>query len=106
MLLLVSAWFVDLFIMTVRVVLYCRRRLLRGAATGDGAAGAGGGEKQKFALPLWAFPLMWLVVFVVLVSVSSVEGTKDPVTRRVEVGEMSRVVFHLRQRETEREREQ
>ena len=79
MLLLVSAWFVDMFIMTARVFLYLKRRFAGEPATGEEG-------RKKFSLPPLAFPLMWLFVFVVLVAVSSVQGTRDPVTRRVEVG--------------------
>eukprot|EP00752_Nemacystus_decipiens_P009654 g8625.t1 len=85
-LLLVSAWFVDIFIMTVRVLLYLRRRFSRGSADGaESEGGRGGVENKKFSLPLLAFPLMWLVVFVILVSVASVQGSRDPVTKTVEV---------------------
>lgn len=82
-LLLVSAWFVDIFIMTVRVLLYMRRRFSRGSA--DGTEGRGAQENKKFSLPLLAFPLMWLIVFVILVTVASVQGSRDPVTKTVEV---------------------
>ncbi|CAM9681921.1 unnamed protein product [Scytosiphon promiscuus] len=83
-LLLVSAWFVDMFVMTVRVILYLRRRVAgRGAA--DGTDADESGAERKVSLPVLAFPLMWLVVFVVLVTVASLEGSRDPVTRRVEV---------------------
>lgn len=78
MLFIVSAWFVDLFVMSVRVVLFCRRRLIRSPR-------GGGDEQKKFRLPLWAFPLMWLVTWVVLVSVSSVKGVEGPITKTVEV---------------------
>ena len=74
---LVSAWFVDIFIMTVRVLLYLRRRFSKGSADGE--------ENKKFSLPLLAFPLMWLLVFVILVTVASVQGSRDPVTKIVEV---------------------
>ncbi|CAM9422637.1 unnamed protein product, partial [Laminaria digitata] len=74
-LLLVSAWFVDIFLMTVRVLRFCRRRFLHGAR----------GEGEKSMLPLWAFPLLWLATFVILVSVASTQGTKDPVVRTIEV---------------------
>lgn len=84
-LLLVSAWFVDIFIMTVRVLLYLRRRFSRGSADGT-EEGRGAQENKKFSLPLLAFPLMWLVVFVILVTVASVQGSRDPVTKTVEVG--------------------
>lgn len=80
MLLIVAAWFVDIFIMTARVALYLRRRFSRGPDEETRAE-----EKQKFSLPLMAFPLMWLVVFVILVTVASVQGSRDPVTRTVEV---------------------
>ena len=74
-LLLVSAWFVDMFIMLARAVHFLRRRLLQGTRNGNG----------KLAFPLWVFPLLWLVTFVVFVSVASVHGERDPVIRRVEV---------------------
>ncbi|CAM9658090.1 unnamed protein product [Ascophyllum nodosum] len=74
-LLLVSAWFVDMFIMLVRAVHFLRRRLFQGTRNGNG----------KLAFPLWVFPLLWLVTFVVFVSVASVHGERDPVIRRVEV---------------------
>lgn len=74
-LLLVSAWFVDMSIMFVRVLMFCRRRVVQ----------RGRGVYEKLRLPLWAFPLMWAITFVVLVSVASVQGTKDPVTRTIEV---------------------
>lgn len=82
MLLIVSAWFVDIFIMTARVVLYLRRRFTRGPHWETRAQ-----ENEKFSLPLLAFHLMWLLVFVILVIVASVQGTRDPVTRTVEVRE-------------------
>eukprot|EP00904_Undaria_pinnatifida_P002839 jgi/Undpi1/12556/HiC_scaffold_6.g02225.m1 len=74
-LLLVSAWFVDMFIMFGRALRFIRRRFLHGARS----------EGEKFMLPLWAFPLMWFVTFSTLVSVASVQGAKDPVVRTVEV---------------------
>lgn len=75
MLLFVSAWFVDMFIMLIRVVHYCLRRLPQWTGEREG----------RFALPLWAFPLLWLVTFAVFVSVASVHGEREPVIRRVEV---------------------
>lgn len=72
---LVSAWFVDLLIMTFRALLACRRRSQYGRWRG----------KEKLHMPLWLFPFMWLVTFVTLVSVASVEGTKDPTVRTVQV---------------------
>lgn len=80
MLLIVSAWFVDIFIMTARVALYLRRRFTRGSDRETRAEGSG-----KLSLPFLAFPLMWLFVFVILVTVASVQGSRDPVIRRVEV---------------------
>lgn len=79
-LMLVSAWFVDMFVATLRTVafffkLYKRQRL-------DDRFDK---VHQRFALPLWAFPVMWAVTFVVLVSVSSAMGAGDPVVRTVEV---------------------
>lgn len=74
-LLLVSAWFVDMFIMFVRTLLFFRRHMVQG----------GRSENDKLTPPLWAFPLLWVITFVVLVSVASAQGTKDPVTRTVEV---------------------
>ena len=71
--------------MTVRVLLYLRRRFSRGSADGT-EEGRGAQENKKFSLPLLAFPLMWLVVFVILVTVASVQGSRDPVTKTVEVG--------------------
>ncbi|CAM9895721.1 unnamed protein product, partial [Ectocarpus fasciculatus] len=82
-LLIVSAWFVDIFIMTFRVLRYLWRRFTKNADHAAAAAAAAG--QEKFALPLLAFPLMWLVVFVILVTVASVQGSRDPVTRTVEV---------------------
>lgn len=61
--------------MFVRVLMICRRRVVQRDR----------GVNEKLRLPLWAFPLMWTLTFVVLVSVSSVQGTKDPVTRTIEV---------------------
>lgn len=84
-LLLVSAWFVDIFIMTVRVLLYLRRRFWKGSADGT-EEGRGVEGSKKLSLPLLAFPLMWLVVFVILVTVASVQGSRDPVTKTIEVG--------------------
>jgi len=81
-LLLVSAWFVDMFVMTARVCLYLKRCFTGGSGAG---AGADAERPKKFSLPLLAFPLMWLVVFVILVAVASVQGSKEPVTRTVEV---------------------
>lgn len=49
---------------------------------------------QRFALPLWAFPVMWAVTFVVLVSVSSAMGAGDPVVRTVEVWRLSSLVSY------------
>lgn len=66
--------------MTARVALYLRRRFSRGP---DGETRAE--DNEKFSLPLLAFPLMWLLVFVILVTVASVQGSRDPVTRTVEV---------------------
>ncbi|CAM9255938.1 unnamed protein product [Ectocarpus sp. 12 AP-2014] len=83
-LLIVSAWFVDIFIMTFRVVRYLWGRFTKKGDQAAAAAAASTGQ-QKFALPLLAFPLMWLVVFVILVTVASVQGSRDPVTRTVEV---------------------
>lgn len=68
--------------MTFRVLRYLRGRFTKNAGRAATAATAG---QQKFALPLLAFPLMWLVVFVILVTVASVQGSRDPVTRTVEV---------------------
>lgn len=84
-LLLVSAWFVDIFIMTLRVFLYLRRRFSRGSADETEEGEAAQENSKFFSLPLLAFPLMWLAVFVILVSVASVQGSRDPVTRTVEV---------------------
>lgn len=83
-LLIVSAWFVDIFIMTFRVLRYLWGRFTKKGDQAAAAAAATTGQ-QKFALPLLAFPLMWLVVFVILVTVASVQGSRDPVTRTVEV---------------------
>eukprot|EP00903_Cladosiphon_okamuranus_P012915 g12058.t1 len=83
-LLLVSAWFVDIFIMTVRGLLYLWRCFSSGSAGGT-EDGRGFEENKKFSLPLLTFPIMWFVVFVVLVAVSSVQGSRDPVTRTIEV---------------------
>lgn len=84
-LLLVSAWFVDMFIMFGRALRFIRRRFLHGARS----------EGEKFMLPLWAFPLMWFVTFLTLVSVASVQGAKDPVVRTVEVTSLFFLCFYF-----------
>lgn len=71
--------------MTVRVLLYLRRRFSKGSTRGTGEGRGAEENTNKFSLPFLAFPLMWLFVFVILVTVASVQGSRDPVTRTVEV---------------------
>lgn len=70
--------------MTVRVILYLRRRLA-GREAGDGTDAHASEREKKIFLPVLAFPIMWLAVFVVLVIVASWQGSRDPVTKTVEV---------------------
>lgn len=84
MLMLVSTWFVDIFLLVARILEYWRRRCLRDRHSSDGTKDIQTKHEMP-KLPLWAFPAMWALTFVVLVTVSSMQGTQDPVTRTIEV---------------------